>query len=938
MNISFSLFCNQKRQIIALGAIIFVIFALFLTAVPGVVQAQIYQFSPGDKNYTAAVYIAAAQEANEKVDVEKKVTLDEDIAPEDFGLKGAGLLPTSPFYFLKNLRRSITSFLTFNDVKEAELKLQFASEKLLETKALVEKGDVDELVIRSALDNFRKELERVKSQAERASQKAEGEEAERLARKLMDSVLKYQKFLGRIEKELSPDALEEVVKTKETASEAFSKVFNLAEPEKVGEELVQIIDEQKGSDFKHFKNIEVLKEVEEKVPEEAKDAIRIAQENALNRLQQELEKFEEAKRAIFEDFVREIGGSEARHLEILSELELRPVSEDVRAAILAAKEEVVGKTEKRLETLPPSAKELLLAPLAKGDFEDLRLVQELENTLASDVALGVVSAIKQKSIAEFGEKVKRIDEDERAREELFKNVERFHDVKSLAVLNEIEKLVPEDKKETFRSLKIKAIEEIKNDIENARDESQKEMIVDALAGDHPNYFKALENIKSDIPSDIDRNMIAESIKRALFEVIQERVNVIRDKERLALFEREFEQNRQYIGGKPRGVNLDEFFKERRVAFEDPERVKNAIKRAEEAINELRAIVNSLPFEQAAPEGQIDPALRHIEELFTLSQKKLERARFYFDGQDFGRAFGMAESAFSLAESGARFAEDYKAGYRKSIVEEEKSPFSDFFIPPSSKGRTASQEFRIFNQYEFQQFCIFAKGFLKQSLVCAFPDGRVLKADQSGFPLVVPPEFLPEHFRPSIQPEETSSVCPPLPKTPPSVCPDGQYREIIRDERGCETFGECRVPDERLSCNAFWQGYVFDSKTKSCFLKSDTGCTDPFIYHTKEECEKAAGAVSQAICPALPTVASCPAGQEKFVVFSSPECGIYYGCRPQKTEKIEGVCGNNVCESSEDQYSCSVDCGLASDRCNGGVGNGVCEAGEDYWNCYVDCPQ
>ena len=37
-------------------------------------------------------------------------------------------------------------------------------------------------------------------------------------------------------------------------------------------------------------------------------------------------------------------------------------------------------------------------------------------------------------------------------------------------------------------------------------------------------------------------------------------------------------------------------------------------------------------------------------------------------------------------------------------------------------------------------------------------------------------------------------------------------------------------------------------------------------------------VRSRICPAMPTVDSCPAGQEKVVVFSSSECGTYYGCK------------------------------------------------------------
>lgn len=37
-----------------------------------------------------------------------------------------------------------------------------------------------------------------------------------------------------------------------------------------------------------------------------------------------------------------------------------------------------------------------------------------------------------------------------------------------------------------------------------------------------------------------------------------------------------------------------------------------------------------------------------------------------------------------------------------------------------------------------------------------------------------------------------------------------------------------------------------------------------------------------ICPTLPTVSGCPAGEERYVTYSSPECGEYYGCRRVST--------------------------------------------------------
>ena len=78
---------------------------------------------------------------------------------------------------------------------------------------------------------------------------------------------------------------------------------------------------------------------------------------------------------------------------------------------------------------------------------------------------------------------------------------------------------------------------------------------------------------------------------------------------------------------------------------------------------------------------------------------------------------------------------------------------------------------------------------------------------------------------------------------PRPCPAGEYRQESRDPRGCFIFGSC-IP--------------FATKTQQ---KSIDG---------------------KVICPAMPTVESCPAGQEKIVSFSSPECGTYYMCETKYT--------------------------------------------------------
>ncbi len=94
-------------------------------------------------------------------------------------------------------------------------------------------------------------------------------------------------------------------------------------------------------------------------------------------------------------------------------------------------------------------------------------------------------------------------------------------------------------------------------------------------------------------------------------------------------------------------------------------------------------------------------------------------------------------------------------------------------------------------------------------------------------------------------------CPTFAVAP---CPGGQYR-MESFENGCPMYKECiPIPDYRPP-----------------FPVEKTG-----------------------VCPTLPSVSSCPAGQQRVVSFSSTECGIYYSCAgigemPQPISPISVSC-------------------------------------------------
>ena len=76
------------------------------------------------------------------------------------------ITPNSPFYFLKDFARQLRLALTFNQVKKAELRLQFANEMLAEAQKLAEKTGNQEL-FQKAIDKYQKQIEKIQNQVEK---------------------------------------------------------------------------------------------------------------------------------------------------------------------------------------------------------------------------------------------------------------------------------------------------------------------------------------------------------------------------------------------------------------------------------------------------------------------------------------------------------------------------------------------------------------------------------------------------------------------------------------------------------------------------------------------------------------------------------------------------------------------------------------------------
>lgn len=283
---------------------------------------------------------------------EEAVALDEDIQPEDLEVSEPRILPDNPFYFLKNWARGIQMFFAFEPVKKAELRLKFANEKLIEAKKIVEKTK-DPEKIKKATENYQQEIERIKERVEKIKEKAkENPGVESFLDKFIHQQTLHQKLLQRLETQVPAEVFEKIKEARERHLERFQEVMLKLEDrkEKITEKLDEILEKQRGSQFKNFKNLEVLKNLEEKVPEEAKEAIKKAQENALKRLQGNLEKMSSEDQERFKEYLEKISGDKEKQMEILENLreELKE-NPELRERLLETRERILERIRERIQ-------------------------------------------------------------------------------------------------------------------------------------------------------------------------------------------------------------------------------------------------------------------------------------------------------------------------------------------------------------------------------------------------------------------------------------------------------------------------------------------------------------------------------------------------------------------------------------------------------------
>lgn len=427
-----------------------------------------------DTGVEADTTIVEEEEATQEEELPADVLLDEKVTIEDLEATEAGVLPGSPLHFFKRVGWTFQEIFETDPVADAELKIKHANQELAELKQLIDErgfAEINPSTINGVMSRFEGRLDNVNNVAEalRERKESDPEAVDKLLNNLTDKQFKYQKVLESIEKEVvkakeeNPDAgrrvegvFIKVTETKDKALEHFGEVLGKVEedePEKIAERIIKIADKQEGSEFKHLKNLEVLKRLEKKVPQTAQGAIKLAQENTLKFFNRDISSIPENARAErFERYNRFSYGDETRQLSFLDDLKLL---EDVPPEILQKIEEVkefaIAKFEKKMSRFDsPDVLDSYMEHLSGENFNDMVIAEQFVSRALFEDNPEIkqrMNEIRDRSVEEFSARF--TDSDSQAQIAKFQELERIleerpGDPKVMRMMRELEEQVRSD--------------------------------------------------------------------------------------------------------------------------------------------------------------------------------------------------------------------------------------------------------------------------------------------------------------------------------------------------------------------------------------------------------------------------------------------------------------------------------------------------------------
>ena len=146
-------------------------------------------------------------------------TVEEFSVPQALGLNRVGLLPTSPFYFLKEWWRGLKVGWTKDPVKKSEVQLQILSEKMAEVEAIAQKTPKPE-VLEKAFGNYEDSMDKLRTRLEALKETSENPNIDKLLDRIAEAEVRHFEVLDKI-LERVPEAIIQVERVRQSINQTL---------------------------------------------------------------------------------------------------------------------------------------------------------------------------------------------------------------------------------------------------------------------------------------------------------------------------------------------------------------------------------------------------------------------------------------------------------------------------------------------------------------------------------------------------------------------------------------------------------------------------------------------------------------------------------------------------------------------------------------------
>ncbi len=454
---------------------------------------------------------------------------DEDVAQQDTEQQN-NVLPGTLRYALKNIGRELGTVFTFDAGKKVERRRKIINEKLFETAVLLQQGEVDRAV--EHLKNLERDAEKIKDFVLRLEQN-NPEQRKNFAEQLFGDQIQHQVIFGKFERSAPANILKDVKDARAKSLDRMKVAADIIENPGQIQALVERTLNNDGSPFKPLRNLEILKVIEDNVPEQAKDAIRLTQDNAFKRFKKQFEDIPEETRKLLPAYVTHAGGNEAAYLKVFDGVKLKGITQEANEQFLVAKENLFLQFEERareLQRQDPNLMTEFLGDLDGGSVENLRVLHDVARNISSEL-VPYITATQKTALADFKKHVENLGNVER-QEFLAKQFTRAPDLTTLEIYQE-EGYFDARRGAVVKDLKENIVLRMKANLEEAKDAEGFYAKMRTMAGESPEQISITQEMQQGLGRQLTDKML--NAQSRFFEERMKR-EATKDPERAKLFE------------------------------------------------------------------------------------------------------------------------------------------------------------------------------------------------------------------------------------------------------------------------------------------------------------------------------------------------------------------------------------------------------------------